>query len=57
MTHVRGYRRKDGTYVRSHYRRNPGPQVSSGTAGLGLGAIPLIIFVLIVIAIAINQIS
>ena len=22
MTHVRGYWKKDGTYVRSHYRRN-----------------------------------
>ena len=51
MTHVRGYRRKNGTYVRPHYRRNPSPQMWSGGAGLGLGVIPLIIFVLFVIAI------
>lgn len=44
MGHVRGYRRKDGTYVRPHYRQNPGPR---GGSGIGV-AIAVIILILLV---------
>jgi hypothetical protein len=53
MGHVHGYRRRDGTYVRGHYRRNPSSAVGGGLSS-AIGAVLLAIFVLMVLMAIIN---
>lgn len=53
MGHVRGYRRRDGTYVRPHYRRDP---VSGGGLGF-LATLGTIAFWIIAVGVIIAIVS
>lgn len=50
MAHVHGYRKKNGTYVRSHYRKNPQRRAVPSTSSGGIDGFWIFLLIILVLA-------